>query len=196
MQHILQRVDLTRDLHFQTKTTIDTLDYSGTDINSGSKVAITVAGEVKRTLANEIPIDLNLPDIFNDVKMVMPGILAVKAPKYTNSEDTERQISILNESLKSINLESVPLMILCDDAEFTAATTNNFVWVTFTRSNPSHDIYGINSFTEHKHWGCKGSLIIDARIKPHHAPPLIMDAKVEENISKLWQKGGSLYGVG
>ena len=196
MQHILQRIDLTRDLHFQTKTTIDTLDYSGTDLNSGSKVAFTVAGEVKRTLATEIPSDLNLPDIFTDVKMVMPGVLAVKAPKYTFSQDTEIQIALLNENLKARDLSSLPLMILCDDAEFTAATSNNFVWVTFTRSNPSHDIYGINSFIEHKHWGCHGPLIIDARIKPHHAPPLIMDAKVEENISKLWQKGGSLYGIG
>jgi 4-hydroxy-3-polyprenylbenzoate decarboxylase len=29
LKHILQRIDLTRDLHFHTKTTIDTLDYSG-----------------------------------------------------------------------------------------------------------------------------------------------------------------------
>jgi 4-hydroxy-3-polyprenylbenzoate decarboxylase len=29
-RHVLERVDTTRDLHFHTKTTIDTLDYSGT----------------------------------------------------------------------------------------------------------------------------------------------------------------------
>ena len=38
-------------------------------------------------------------------------------------------------------------------------------------------------------------MIIDARIKPHHAPPLIMDAKVEEKIAELGKKGGSLYGI-
>ena len=31
--HILERVDWERDLHFQTKTTIDTLDYSGSSWN-------------------------------------------------------------------------------------------------------------------------------------------------------------------
>ena len=46
LQHVLQRIDLSRDLHFYTRTTIDTLDYSGTDINAGSKVAITIAGEI------------------------------------------------------------------------------------------------------------------------------------------------------
>ena len=69
-----------------------------------------------------------------------------------------------------------------------AEKLNNFLWVTFTRSNPSHDIYGINSFTENKHWGCKGALIIDARIKPHHAPPLVKDEAVEKRIDKLLEK--------
>ena len=63
---------------------------------------------------------------------------------------------------------------------------NNFLWVTFTRSNPSHDIYGVQSFTEKKHWGCKGPLVIDARIKPHHAPPLIEDESVKKRIERIF----------
>jgi 4-hydroxy-3-polyprenylbenzoate decarboxylase len=89
----------------------------------------------------------------------------------------------------------LPLFILCDDAGFVADTINNFVWVSFTRSNPSHDIYGINSFTEHKHWGCKGPLIIDARLKKHHAPILIKDKKVEDRVDRLGEKGGPLFGI-
>ena len=81
------------------------------------------------------------------------------------------------------------------DADFVADKLNNFLWVTFTRSNPSHDIYGINSFTDNKHWGCKGPLIIDARIKPHHAPPLEKDPAIEKGIAPIFEKGGSLYGV-
>ena len=50
---------------------------------------------------------------------------------------------------------------MCDDADFVAETYNNFLWTTFTRANPSHDIYGIDSFTKYKHWACKGSLMID-----------------------------------
>ncbi|HEY2727584.1 MAG TPA: 3-octaprenyl-4-hydroxybenzoate carboxy-lyase, partial [Parafilimonas sp.] len=63
-----------------------------------------------------------------------------------------------------------------------------------TRCNPSHDIDGINSFYENKHWGCT-NLIIDARIKPHHAPVLEKDPQTEKNIERLFNKGGSLYGV-
>jgi 4-hydroxy-3-polyprenylbenzoate decarboxylase len=195
MRHVLERIDLSRDLHFYTKTTIDTLDYSGSDLNSGSKVAVAVAGAVKRELWNELPADFSLPNLFNNYKMVMPGILAVDAPKYVSAVETQKQIDILNNHLKNLQLDGLPLMILCDDADFTTQTINNFVWVTFTRSNPSHDMYGINSFTEHKHWGCKGPLIIDARIKPHHAPPLIKDTAVEKRVDKLGEKGGELYGV-
>ncbi len=193
--HILERIDFTRDLHFYTKTTIDTLDYSGSGLNSGSKVAITVAGDIKRKLWNELPASFSIPTIFTNCKLIMPGVLAVEAPEYISEEGTLEMVATLNDHLKELDLSGLALIILCDDAEFTAKTSNNFVWVTFTRSNPAADIYGIDSFTKNKHWGCNGPMIIDARIKPHHAPPLIMDATVEAKVDELGKKGGSLFGI-
>ena len=81
------------------------------------------------------------------------------------------------------------LILLVDDANFVAANLNNFLWVTFTRSNPANDIYGVNEFINNKHWGCKGSLIIDARIKPHHAPALEKDKAVEKRVDEIESKG-------
>ena len=195
LKHILQRIDLTRDLHFYTNTTIDTLDYSGNGLNSGSKVAVTVAGEVKRELWNELPAGFSFPRPFVNYKIVMPGILAVEVPKNIKHSDSPLIFEILEEGLKDAGLDGLPLLVLCDDAEFTAQNLDNFVWVAFTRSNPSHDIYGINSFIEHKHWGCKGPLIIDARIKPHHAPVLEKDPEVEKLVDKMGERGGALYGI-
>jgi len=195
LKHILQRIDLGRDLHFYTNTSIDTLDYSGSGLNSGSKVAIAAAGSIKRELWSGLPESFTLPSPFVNYQMVMPGVLAVEVPKNIRYSDTPLIFEILEEELKDADLDGLPLMVLCDDAAFTAQNLNNFVWVTFTRSNPSHDIYGINSFTEHKHWGCKGPLIIDARIKPHHAPILEKDPEVEKLVDKMGEKGGSLYGI-
>ncbi len=195
LKHILQRVDLTRDLHFYTKTTIDTLDYSGDGLNTGSKVAITVAGDIKRELWTELPANFTIPRPFSNFKMVMPGVLAVEVPKYINDKDIGDMLSILDEHFIDAELSGLPLIILCDDAAFTAQNLDNFVWVTFTRSNPSHDIYGVHSFTEHKHWGCKGPLIINARIKPHHAPVLEKDPAVEKLVDKMGEKGGVLHGI-
>ena len=185
--HILERVDWTRDLHFHTNTTIDTLDYSGTGINQGSKVVIAAVGDVKRSLIDNCTID--------NGKLVMPGVIALNFDAFTNYENAQKELETLNSKLETINLEGVMLILLVDDANFVAENLNNFLWITFTRSNPAQDIYGINSFTDHKHWGCKGPLIIDARIKPHHAPPLIKNAEVEKRVDKLSEKGGSLHGI-
>jgi len=67
--------------------------------------------------------------------------------------------------------------------------------VSFTRANPANDIHGINSFYKNKHWGCSGPLIIDARIKPHHAPPVEIDSAINKKVDKLFSKGGSLYNI-
>jgi len=194
LTHMLERVDLSADLHFHTRTTIDTLDYSGTDINSGSKLVIAAAGNKRRELWNEMPASFHLPRGFNH-KVVLPGIIAIDGPEYSTADETLKQIDALNDTLKIYALDGLVMMVLCDDAAFTAENINNFVWVTFTRSNPSHDVHGINSFVENKHWGCKGPLIVDARIKPHHAPPLIKDTAVERRVDQLGAKGGSLHGI-
>ena len=36
-KHVLEQVRFARDLHFQTQTTIDTLDYSSEELNEGFK---------------------------------------------------------------------------------------------------------------------------------------------------------------
>ncbi|WP_214071364.1 UbiD family decarboxylase [Mucilaginibacter sp. dw_454] len=195
LTHILQRIDPTRDLHFYTRTTIDTLDYSGSGLNSGSKVAITVAGDIKRELWADVPANFSLPKPLVNYQMVIPGILAIEIPKNIRASDMPMIIEFLQEHFAEADLAGIPLFVLCDDAAFTAQNLNNFVWVTFTRSNPSHDIYGINEFTEHKHWGCDGPLIIDARIKPHHAPVLEKDQEVEKRVNVMGEKGGELCGV-
>ncbi|MDA0746104.1 MAG: UbiD family decarboxylase [bacterium] len=197
LQHILERVDWCRDLHFQTRTTIDTLDYSGTGLNQGSKVVIAAAGNKKRDLAHEIPSNLPLPNGFKNPTVVLPGILAIEAPPFQNPNATTDTILRFTTALEpaSDTLTGFPLLLLVDDSNFTARTLNNFLWTVFTRSNPSHDIHGIHSFTEHKHWGCHGPLVIDARLKPHHAPPLIEDPKITQKVDTLATPGGPLHGI-
>ena len=87
------------------------------------------------------------------------------------------------------------LIVLVDDSEFTARTLNNFLWVAFTRSNPGADIDGGDAFTEQKHWGCRGPLVIDARIKPHHAPPLVPDPEMARRVDRLGAPGAPLHGI-
>jgi 4-hydroxy-3-polyprenylbenzoate decarboxylase len=195
MTYLLERINLARDVHFYTNTTMDTLDYSGTGINSGSKVVFAAYGDKIRDLSNEVPTLINGLEGFGNAALAMPGVVCVTAPTYTNGVDAASQMNALDAQLSNAPLEGIAIIVICDDANFTAQTLNNYLWVTYTRSNPSHDIYGIGSFTQNKHWGCTGPLVIDARIKPHHAPVLIKDEEVEKRVDRLFEKGGSLYSL-
>ena len=194
---ILQRINLARDIHFYTNTTIDTLDYSGTSINSGSKVVLAAYGEVIRELANDTPQCMQSLQGFTNPRLVMPGVIALQAKAFENYAAAGNEFNALNEQLKLhlTALLPVPLLIICDDADFVSTSLRNFLWVSFTRCNPSHDMYGIDSFQQHKHWGCNGPLVLDARIKPHHAPPVEVDAATERKIDRFFEKGRSLYGI-
>ena len=203
-EFILRRINFKRDIHFYTNTTIDTLDYSGEGLNSGSKVVFAAYGNLIRTLATESHSRMKNISGFEDVKLVMPGVIAMKTTAFSTYENAKKEMNQLNEQLNGIqnewhtkaNLpEEIAMIIICDDASFVSNHLNNFLWVTFTRCNPSHDIYGIGSFTHNKHWGCEGPIVIDARIKPHHAPIVEKDPAVEKSIEKYFNKGGSLYGV-
>ena len=193
-QYILERINLKRDLHFYTNTSIDTLDYSGTSLNSGSKLVVAAYGEKVRSLEFRISDLLNEIQTFNNPQTVFPGVLILQGNKFESYDKAKQEFENFNEEVKqkSVDLKGFPLIVLVDNASFTAANLKNWLWVTFTRSNPSHDVYGINSFIEHKHFGCD-NMIIDARIKPHHAPPLEKNAEVEKRVDKLFEKSGSLY---
>ncbi len=197
LDYILQRIDLSRDIHFYTNTTIDTLDYSGAGLNSGSKVVLAAYGEVKRDLVKTVPELLTSLRLFENPKLIMPGVIALQAPKFSDYEMAAREISILNEQLSysTKELKELPFIVICDNADFVSASLRNFLWTTFTRCNPSHDIHGIDSFIINKHWGCKGPLLFDARSKPHHAPAVETDPATEKQIDRLFVKGASLYGV-
>ena len=192
--HVLERVDWRRDLHFHTNTTIDTLDYSGDGWNAGSKLVIACRGEKLRTLGVSMP-SLSSSSKIKKCVLARPGVLAVEMGKWENHGAAQAEITELANILKTWNLKEFPLIVITDNAPFLGETLNNFLWVTFTRSNPSHDIYGVDSFYKNKHWGCNGPLIIDARLKTHHAPELVPDPEVAKKVDRLFGKGGELYGV-
>ncbi|MCF7863993.1 MAG: UbiD family decarboxylase, partial [Kiritimatiellales bacterium] len=187
--HLLSRIRWERDLHFQTETSIDTLDYSGSGMNHGSKVVFACSGEPLRTLKT------NAPEI--DCAVVAPGILAIPGSAFSDYDVAPAELEALAKKLeKQLSVDDFPLVVLCDDPAFCAADFNNFLWITFTRSNPSHDMHGVGASQRFKHWGCTGPLIIDARLKPHHAPPLIEDAAVTAKVDRLFAKGGVLERFG
>ncbi|MGD9645410.1 MAG: UbiD family decarboxylase [Pirellulales bacterium] len=200
MRHLLSRVDWRRDLHFQTRTTIDTLDYSGTGLNEGSKLVIAAAGPVQRELPTELPAELAtseaLPGGFDEPRICLPGVLAVRGPRWASAGRDDSAVARFCAQLDTPHpLTAFPLVVVVDDSRFAADSLNNFLWTTFTRSDPAADVYGLEEFVDKKHWGCRGSLVIDARLKPHHAPPLVDDPEITRRIDQLGAPGGPLHGI-
>jgi 4-hydroxy-3-polyprenylbenzoate decarboxylase len=195
-QYILERINLKRDLHFYTNTSIDTLDYSGTGLNTGSKLVVAAYGDKLRTLSSAINNQLQELSTFKNPQVAFPGVLVFQGNKFENYEKAKIEFENFNEEVnqKNINLEGFPMIVIVDDSSFTTASLKNWLWVTFTRSNPSHDVYGINSLTEYKHFSCD-NMIIDGRIKPHHAPVLEKLPEIEKRVDKLFENGGSLHSL-
>ena len=191
--HCLARIDPARDLHFQTRTTIDTLDYSGSGLNEGSKVVVAARGPARRELPETLPPGWRLPDEFARAAVAFHGVACVSGPRCTGKDGAAVKLAAAIDA--DHPLRRFPLIVLCDDAAFAARTENNLLWTAFTRSDPAADLHGVDSFTEAKHWGCRGPLILDARIKPHHAPPLIEDPAVTAKVNRLAERGGPLHGV-
>ena len=189
--HVLRRIDPRRDLHFQTNTTIDTLDYSGTGFNRGSKVVFASADVPCRELAIRMPEGLSLPSDFRDPRVVIPGVLAVTAPRY-DSPSSKSDLARFCREFVDPSGSGLPLITLVDDSDFVSRKLGNWLWVVFTRSDPARDIDGVGASIIDKHWGCDGAIVIDARIKPHHAPPLVEDESVSASVDAMAARGGPL----
>jgi 4-hydroxy-3-polyprenylbenzoate decarboxylase len=126
---------------------------------------------------------MKLPVGYGKPQVVLPGVLVVEQ---TGDKSSDSRWETGDE---------FPLVVIVDDSEFAARSLNNFLWVTFTRSNPAADIHGEGEFIQQKHWGCSGPLLIDARGKSHHAPPLMEDAIVTKRVDALGAPGGPLHGI-
>ena len=207
--HVLERIHFDRDLHFQTATTIDTLDYTGTSLNHGSKVVIAAAGAKCRDLRSE-PSDLKtleLPQGFKRATIAMKGVLFIEGPSFNaTAEKSDNEKSTKFAELKAALAhwefrENYPWISIIDEGATNVAansgtSTNNvlsnFLWLTFTRSDPAQDIYGFDETIENKHWKCKAPLIIDARIKPHHQKQLTVPTEIAAKAKQVLKDAGVL----
>ena len=185
LKFLLERIDLASDIHFYTKTTMDTFDYSGENLNAGSKVVIAAYGDVKRSLANSVPNEIQ--HLHVNGKLILPGIIALDAA-LINTKGLQEKLK--GQGANLLNEQGVVMFILTENPTWMAEDSNNFLWACFTRTNPSHDMEGVDSFIEQKHWGSNGPLIFDATIKKHHAPPVEKNVAIEEKVDAILAKYG------
>jgi len=134
--------------------------------------------------------------------IVMPGILMIEGPATLAPNETVETFRDLKEAFAHWEFrENYPWISIIDEGAARLAanietSTNyiisDFLWLTFTRSDPAQDIYGLDETVEEKHWKCNAPLIIDARIKPRHQKQLTVPAEIAAKAKQILKDSGVL----
>ncbi len=96
-----------------------------------------------------MPATCSCPTGSRNPRLCLPGVLAIEGPAVSGERPTPAAAAMerfcAGFSTGGPDRIRFPLVVIVDDSEFTARTLNNFLWVTFTRSNPAADVYGIGA---------------------------------------------------
>ncbi len=171
-EYILERVNWESDFFIFDRTSFDTLDYASGKINHGSKAMLVGVGEKIRDLKREFSGDLIQG--LNKAKVFCGGCLVVAGENYENDKTLPQRIA------KSGEFKDFEIIVLHDSVEY-ADSTDKFLWATWTRFNPSTDIYAGNSKIENNHIVYNAPIVIDARMKPWYP----REVEAREDIVKL-----------
>lgn len=180
LEAVLERFDPKTDLFVFDKTSHDTLDYTGKRLNHGSKAVLLGVGDPVRSLPSEYT-EGDLPGI-GKIKPYCRGCLVVDGVTYEQDPQLAERLS---ELLTERGTEW-PLIILADDASI-ADGQSAFLWTTFTRFNPAHDIYAVSEVSRH-HVAYGLPLVIDARMKPGYPDELFPREDIVELVDRRWKE--------
>lgn len=180
LQCVLRRTRTETDLYVFSNLSMDTLDYTGPRVNEGSKGVWLGLGDPVRELPGEFRGESELPSGIGDVKVFCPGCLVMGGPDY-ESEPAAAERFVNHPAFREW-----PLLILTDEPERAAASTINFLWTTFTRFNPSDDIYARRISNINNHISYEMPILIDARRRPGFPEELRCSAETADLVSRRW----------
>ncbi|ANE45050.1 4-hydroxybenzoate decarboxylase [Paenibacillus swuensis] len=180
LEAVLERFDPRKDLFIFNKTSHDTLDYTGLQLNHGSKAVLLGTGSPVRDLPRVY--DGGQIDEIDSAAVYCGGCLVVSGASY------EREPELAQRLLKraKAQLQGWPLIVLADDASV-AHDQTAFLWAVFTRFNPAHDVYADAQLHQH-HIGYELPIVIDARMKPGYPDELFPREDIVRTVSERWKE--------
>lgn len=179
-EHILARVNWESDFFIFDRTAFDTLDYASGKINHGSKAMLVGVGEAIRELKYEF--SGSLPIGVKAAKVFCGGCLVLETTDYEKDKTLPERIAKLN------SFNDFQVVVLHDNISF-ADSADKFLWATWTRFNPSTDIYSKDLTVQNNHLSYHAPIIIDARMKPWYPK----EVEPREDIVKLVDSRWSEY---
>ncbi|MCU0304287.1 MAG: UbiD family decarboxylase [Thermoanaerobaculales bacterium] len=181
LSHILARTRPETDLYVLANLSMDTLDYTGPQVNLGSKGVWLGLGEPVRELPREFK-PVIPPAGLGSAVVFCPGCLVVDGPRWTDEPAAAARLST------DPALATWPLVVLVDDARRTAASPMSFLWTTFTRFEPAADIHAAGQRVVRHHVAYTAPVVIDSRVKPPYPKELFCDPETAALVGRRWRE--------
>jgi UbiD family decarboxylase len=181
LEHVLARTHVETDLYVFSNLSMDTLDYTGPDVNLGSKGVWLGLGDPVRQLPREFRAAV-LPQGTTDVRVFCAGCLVVGGPSYAAEPQAAERFAA------DPAFATWPLVVLTDEPARAAASPINFLWTTFTRFEPAADIHAADRRIVRNHLAYTGPVVIDARLKPGFPKELSCDPDTAALVSRRWKE--------
>jgi 4-hydroxybenzoate decarboxylase subunit C len=186
--HVLERVNWQTDLFVFANVSQDTLDYTGPEVNKGSKAILLGLGREPRRVLPEV-FRGELPSGCGNPTVFLPGTLVLQGPAYGEEPGLPGRLAACSD------LVDWPAVVLVDDAGAATANLQEFLWTFFTRFEPAADIHGNLSTVRRFHVGLRPPVVFDCRMKPWYPHVLEVDpetkrrvdAKIGEMLPPRWR---------
>ncbi len=182
LEHLLARTHPETDLYVFSNLSMDTLDYTGPEVNKGSKGVWLGLGDPVRDLPREFRPAVAPPPEVSDVRLFCGGCLIVGGRAYAEDPDGASRLA------GHPAFAGWPLIVLTDEPARAAKSAVNFLWTTFTRFEPARDIHAANSRIVRHHVTYTAPVVIDARLKPGFPAELFCAPEVADTVSRRWRE--------
>jgi len=161
---------------------MDTLDYTGPQVNRGSKGVWLGLGEPVRELPREFRPAVEPPAGARDPRVFCGGCLVVGAPPYAADPGAAARFAAHPA------FAGWPLVVVSDDPARAAASAVNFLWTTFTRFEPAADLHAAAARVVRNHLVRTPPIALDARMKPGYPAELACDPDTAATVSRRWRE--------
>ncbi len=178
LEHVLARTHPETDLYVLSNLSMDTLDYTGPEVNKGSKGVWLGLGDPVRELPRSFSGEL--PRGVSEVHVFCGGCLVVGVSSAGDDPDAPARIAA------HATFADWPLVVLTDEPARAARSAINFLWTTFTRFEPGADIHAAATRVIRNHLAYTAPVVIDARLKPGFPEELSCRPDVASRVSDRW----------
>lgn len=180
LEHVLARTNPESDLYVFSNVSMDTLDYSGPEVNKGSKGVWLGLGDPVRDLPRVFS-SASLPQGCGDAVVFCGGCLVVGAPAYAHEPDAAARFAA------HAAFAGWPLVVVTDDPRRATRSDMNFLWTTFTRFEPAADIHAAAARVVRNQIARSAPIVVDARMKPWYPKEVTCDDGVARKVTDRWR---------